>query len=353
MREGFSRFLFVAAICLVSQFAATRVLGQAERQTAQDQQPGSQPAASTATAAATTNPAGLPANDAAAPQQPEPTGPPTQPQWWPLPDDQTEHVSQLLDYWQKSSDQIHQCTCDFTRWDYDPTYCNYRNPQSQELAAFAVWRGELRYAAPDKAMFETNEVWKFKLENDQADMEKSEDQNLKLKWVCDGKFIYDYNFISKVLNDIEIPAEFQGEGLVNSPLPFLFGANRETLLERFWIRPITPAGVTEEYWLEAIPKRLEDSRTYSRVEIIIARQDFLPKSMIIFSPNYDPKTNQTSQAYVFENRKINGQLAAVQDFFGVFIKPKTPLGWSRVEQKPFADDSITAQKEELERAKKR
>jgi TIGR03009 family protein len=277
---------------------------------------------------------------------------PAQPEWIPLPPEQQQHVDQLLEYWQKSSDQIRRCTCEFTRWDYDPTYCDYRNPQTQELAAFAVWRGEIRYAAPDKAMLETTELWKFAMEGDDPTMEQSQDQNLKLKWMCDGKYVYEYDFVNKRLTDMSIPDAFQGDGLVNSPLPFLFGANRETLLNRFWIRPITPANATDEYWLQVIPKRLQDARTYSRVELVIARQDFLPKSMILFSANYDPKENPVSQAYVFENRKINGHLSAIQDFLGNFIRPKTPFGWERVEQKSFFDDSLTAQKEELEHTRK-
>ncbi len=351
MREGFSRFLFVGIVCLVSPFFAAIALGQAERQAVQGQPQGNQTTAPAATTDPSPNPATLPAADHSGLQKDEQTAPPTQPEWWPLPDDQAEHVSQLLDYWQKSSDQVKQCKCDFTQWDYDPTNCAYRDPQSKELAAFRVWRGELRYAAPDKAMFETTELWKFVMKNDLPDMEKSEDQDLKLKWICDGKCTYNYDFINKVLTDIEIPSEFQGEGLVNSPLPFLFGANRETMLNRFWIHPITPASATDEYWLEAIPKRLEDARTYSRVEIIISQKDFLPKSMVIFAPGYHPKENPSSHAFVFENRRING-FAAVQDFFRVFIRPQTPIGWSRVEQKPFADDSVAAQKEELERTKR-
>lgn len=351
MREGFSCFLVAIVAIGIGQATAGIVAGQTDGQAAPANVPDdasrvpSQEPRSTDAIANDTN------GDTAQPSQH--TAPPTQPEWWPLPDDQAKHVSQLLDYWQKSSDQIRQCTCEFTRWDYDPAYCNYRNPQTQELAAFAVWRGELRFAAPDKAMFETRELWKFKLDNNQPDMEKSEDQSLKLKWICDGKYVYDYNFTTKVLTDIAIPAEFQGEGLVNSPLPFLFGANRDTLLNRYWIRPITPASATDEYWLQVVPKRLEDARTYSRVEIIISRQDFLPKSMIIFSANYDPKTDPVSQAYLFENRKINDKIAAVQDFFTVFIRPKAPLGWTRVEQKAFHDDNVTAQKDELQRANRK
>ncbi len=280
------------------------------------------------------------------------TQPPTQPEWFPLPADQKQHVDQLLDFWQKSSDQVHQCTCEFTLWEYDPTFCAYRNPQSQELAAHSVWRGMIRHASPDKALYETNEAWRFAITDDKPNLEKVEDENIKQKWICDGKYTYNYDFVNKKLIDMPIPSEFQGQGLVNSPLPFLFGADRQTLQSRFWIRPITPANAKDEYWLEAIPKQLADARIYSRVELVIARQDFLPKSMILFAPNYDPKEHPVSQAFVFENRTINGNLEAIKDFFGGFIRPKTPFGWERVEQKPFADDSITAQKEELERTRK-
>jgi TIGR03009 family protein len=279
-----------------------------------------------------------------------PAAPPSQPEWFPLPADQQKHVDQLLDYWQKSSEQVNQCTCDFTRWDYDPTYCAYRNPETQELAAFAVWRGEIRYASPDKAMFETTELYKFAMEDEKPTLEKSDDDKLKLKWLCDGKFIYDYDFVNKRLTEMEIPAEFQGAGLINSPLPFLFGANRKLLLDRFWIRPITPASATEEYWLLIVPKQLQDARTFSRVELVIARDDFLPKSMIMYPPDYDPKERPVSSAYIFENRKINGQLSKLQDFFSQFIRPKLPFGWERVERKPFLNDDVTAQKEELQRS---
>src|SRR5262245_6623134 len=64
-----------------------------------------------------------------------PDSPPTQPKWIPLPAEQQQHVDQLLDYWQKSSDQIRCCTCDFTRWDYDPAFCAHRDAQTNALAA--------------------------------------------------------------------------------------------------------------------------------------------------------------------------------------------------------------------------
>jgi TIGR03009 family protein len=258
------------------------------------------------------------------------------------------YVEQLLDYWQASSQQIRQCTCDFTEWRYDPTYCNFRNPQTNELAAYAVWRGQIKYASPDKAMLETTEAWTFRMnqENQQPDLEKAEDDSLKQKWICDGGYVYEYDFLRKVLTDVAIPEAYRGEGLVNSPLPFLFGAQRQTMLERYWVHVITPPQATDEYWLEAVPKRIEDTRNYSRVQVVIARQDFLPKSMIVYPPNYDPQS-PVSTAYVFENRRINSNLDKLRDFLQLFIRPSLPLGWTRQEHKAYGEDTITAQREQM------
>ncbi len=282
---------------------------------------------------------------------PQESAAPLAPDWFAkMTPEEQQYVSQLLEYWQSSSQQIRQCTCDFTKWSYDPAFCNYRNPQTNELAAYAVWRGQIKYASPDKAFFETTEAWQFKLnESQQPDLAKTENEELKLKWLCDGRYIYEYDFAKKVLRDLAIPAEYQGEGLINSPLPFLFGADRQTMLNRYWIHVITPASATDEYWLEAVPKRLEDARNYSRVHVIIARQDFLPKSIIVFPVDYDALQRPASEAYLFENRRINSSLDKLKDFLGIFVKPSVPLGWTREEVKPMGDDTITAQREEMQR----
>jgi TIGR03009 family protein len=291
-----------------------------------------------------------PATTAAAPQiVPSQEIPPTAPDWAAkITAKEQQYIEQLLDYWQSSSQQIRQCTCDFTRWAYDPEFCNFRNPQTNELCAFAVWRGEIKYAAPDKAFFETSEAWQFELNaSQQPDLKKSESDALKLQWVCDGHYIYEYDYADKILRDMKIPEEYEGEGLINSPLPFLFGAERQTMLDRYWIRVITPATATDEYWLEAVPKRIEDARNYSRVHVVIARQDFLPRSIIIFPRDYDPLTRPASEAYLFENRRINSNLDKLKDFLGIFVRPAKPAGWKREEVQTYGEGAVTAQREEM------
>ena len=79
------------------------------------------------------------------------------------------------------------------------------------------------------------------------------------------------------------------------------------------------------------PKRIEDARNYKKIEITIAREDFLPKAMHLYLPQYDPaKGNEDSQYFRFENRQVNGAGARIADFFKAFVNPRLPRGWDRV-----------------------
>ena len=277
------------------------------------------------------------AQTAAPPQRPFPE----------LDQQQSQYLGQLLDFWEQSSGQVERYTCDFQRWDYDPTYCQYRNPGDNRLAAFAIARGSIRYAAPDKGMFETTQVWDFagppEKAGDSPQYEEREDKERtnanREKWICDGRGIYEFDFANKRLYEMEIPPEMQGDGLANSPLPFLFGVKKEVIQERYWIRVITPDGVEDEYWLEAWPKRIDDARNYQKLEIVLARKDFLPKSMHVYATNYDEVNNPMSRAFEFGNRKINSQLSGFQQFLGKFVRPQTPIGWKRVNRNSIASQS--------------
>lgn len=256
--------------------------------------------------------------------------------------DHAQFLDRILDLWQQSSVQVKQYTCDFRRWDFDPTYCNYRDPQDNRLSAFQISDGMVRYANPDKGMFETTAVYDFTREEGMAPEykpRKNEAQNHE-KWICDGKSIYEFDFANKKLYEMGIPAEMQGNGLVNSPLPFLFGVDKQVIKERYWIRVITPQQVQDtEVWLEAFPKNIDDARNYQRLEIILSRTDWMPQMLHIYMPNYDERTNPISRVFQFGNRKINSQLHKFQDVMGFFVRPQTPFGWDRVDRMALADQS--------------
>lgn len=257
-----------------------------------------------------------------------------------------QYIEKLLDIWEQSSDQMKRCVCDFQRYDYDPAICNWRDPRDNRLAAYAVVLGEIRYQNPGKACYEATQAWDFtappKAPGEEPEY-KPRDENLAHeKWVCDGKATYEFDFVNKRLYEAEIPSEYQGQGLIESPMPFLFGANKKQILDRYWIRVVTPANVENEYWLEAFPKRKSDAQNYQKVQIVISRQDFLPNSIHVFAPNYDAKDNPVSRHFEFGNRRVNDQLSGIASFLNLFIRPQTPIGWSRVDKDTVSADASSA-----------
>lgn len=261
----------------------------------------------------------------------------------PFPELTPEHaqlLDRILDLWQQSSGQVKRYTADFRRWDYDPLLCNERNPQDNRLYAHSISDGKLRYASPDKGMFETTAVYDFtKEEGQNPDYKPRENTQLNHeKWICDGQAIYEFDFTQKKLYETPIPAEMQGQGLVNSPLPFLFGVDKQIIKDRYWIRVITPQQVQQtEVWLEAYPKDINDARNYQRLEIILSQDDWMPKMLHVYLINYNARTNPVSRVFEFGNRKINSQLDKFKDIMGFFVRPQTPLGWKRGERPVIAN----------------
>lgn len=259
--------------------------------------------------------------------------------------EETDYLHRFLDHWEQQSRKVTKYVCDFRRFEYDPVRCDWRDPNTQQLAAATVAFGQIRYAEPDRGYYETTEIFDFagppKSAGEQADYKQRDGEGDKEKWICDGRNIYEFDFQQKRLYETEIPAELQGDGIVNSPIPFLFGARKDQILNRYWVR-IIPKENQSIYWLEAYPKRIEDARLYSKIEVIIAANDFLPEGMHVYSPQYDPKqNNMESRYFAFENRQINSQLSIFKDFLGQFVRPSTPIvgGWKRVKRQPLHDQA--------------
>lgn len=262
-----------------------------------------------------------------------------QPPGFPLSAEEDDFVNRLLDHWEGTSKQLKLYQCDFVRYDYDSSLTGYRDPQSNRLAAHMVSFGEIRFAAPDKAKFETNRLMVFDSPpaqpGEQASYKQADMAVSKERWICDGTRIYEYDFANKAMNEQSIPPDMK-ENPAESPLPFLFGGEKKSILARYWVRyvpqtNIAPDQEPTEYWLELYPKRIDDARAYSKIELIIAREDFLPSAMHLYDAQYDLAKGQEISRYIaFENRQVNNQLNKFQNFLGVFVPTKLPLGWRRV-----------------------
>src|SRR5439155_2995865 len=94
--------------------------------------------------------------------------------------------------------------------------------------------------------------------------------------------------------------------------------------------------------LEAVPKSREDAQNFKQVRILLDQKDFLPDSLEIFGPNYNPPQNDARQTYSFSDRNktdaanIAAQIAKGLDplklFSRDFFEPRIPLGWQKVVQ---------------------
>lgn len=257
-----------------------------------------------------------------------------QPPFGQLSAEHQKYLDSVLNYWEHSSNQIKVYQCEFTRWEYDPVFARYIDPKTGKLVAKTISTGEIKYSAPDKGLFSVANAYRFTPPAKQGEKPQYVPREETMeKWICDGRSVFEYDQDRKRLVVRPIPTDMQGEAIVDGPLPFLFGAKVDKIKTRYWLRVITPEGKTDEYWLQAYPKRPEDAARYKKVEIIIAKEDFLPKAIHIYDVNYDARRNPARTAFTFEDRKVNpfdlGKFDVLKLWSRDFYDPKTPRGWKR------------------------
>ena len=251
--------------------------------------------------------------------------------------EEKDYLNRVLDHWQTQSEGIDLYECQFERYMYDNALTNYRDPETQKLSADSVARGIIKFGKPGKALYETKSLWKF-VGHEKAPPETSpympiSDMKQAEKWVTDGEKIYEFDYESKRIYETKLPPEMRGGAgaIENSPIPFLFGARKDQILDRYWVRVITPRNAEGEVWLEAWPRRADDAQNYLKVEIILSIEPFLPKAIHMYMPQYNPRKNNYSSVYVaFSDQKVNSMLAKFKNFFNAFVRPSLPLGWKFV-----------------------
>jgi TIGR03009 family protein len=264
-------------------------------------------------AAAAPGQAGAPAPAPAGPRPP-----------FTITESQQKLLDQILIKWEKQSDKVKTFTCNFTRWEYDPTF----GPKAYEYQK-TEGEGQIKYASPDRGEFAITKLLQF----DPAKNNYVATKDALEHWLCDGKAIYEFNLQKKQLIEHRLPPELQGKAISDGPLPFIFGAKVEQLKRRYWMRDITPNDqVGKTIWLEAAPMRQQDAANFQRATVVLSEPDFMPFAMRIVLPGANPD-KAANTAYQFDNPKVNGLLAN-----WVFTAPRlTPAqvvtGWKHVIEK--------------------
>jgi len=267
------------------------------------------------------------------PQQPQPHGqqpgqpqqppshqsPPQQPQQPPQPQEpfrlapqEQARVDRVLYQWEQRNEKIKTFDCRFKRWIYDVVFGPRDEPRFVEM-------GVIKFAAPDKGLFRLETMEKDGREAP-IDATQAED------WICDGKSIFRRDPAQRKVVEYKLPPELHGKAIANSPLPFLFGAEAQTLKQRYFVRIITPPDAKDQVWLEAYPRYQEDAANFHHAQFIVTMPDMTPFALRLVEPN-----GKNYTVYQFYDIVVNDPL---KFFKGDPFRPFVPQGWQLVVDNP-------------------
>jgi len=313
------RMRFVAVSMLSAWLLACLVSGPAAAQSTAQQRPAAAPQrVAVVPGQPMPQQAGQPAPPAQqTPRPQQQSGPQQQPgpqQPAPLSPEQQAALDRLLAAWEARNAAVTTWSCTFHKWEY-----NAWSPADGggERLAFSESSGEIKYAAPDKGLFRVKESTQWNPETRRYEKRTGDTGE---HWVCNGASIYEFRHSERQLRETRLPPEMRGKAISDGPLPFVFGAKADTLRKRYFMRLVTPPGVTDQIWLESLPRYQADAANFAKVELILQARDLMPFAIQIFKPG-----GQDRDVYQFDPRTslVDKGLDMLRDF----SKPVTPLGY--------------------------
>lgn len=232
-------------------------------------------------------------------------------------------LTQVLAAWETQSKSTKTLDGKFTRWHYDPTA---GDPRAKIHANRAD--GMLKYAAPDKGLFFVESMVSFAGMKDGKAQYQAVPGEFGEWWVCDGQNLIEFDRNRKECRIQELPPDMRGQRIIDGPLPFVFNLDAKEIQERYWVRlQPPPQGVSGIVLVEAHPRRQQDRAQYKFVQIALDQQTMLPRALIMYAPNFDPKNALVYDHYEFTKLGRNKITAGFQKFLGNFIPQKPPADW--------------------------
>ena len=230
------------------------------------------------------------------------------------------HLQSVLKKWEAQSQGTKTLECSFKRWHFD----GFAAPQNVH-ATFA--EGVIKYAKPDRGLFRVDTLVFFKGMENGKPAYASQPGKFGEHWVCNGKQLIEFDEGKKECRIQELPPQLQGQQIFNSPLPFVFNLKADEIQARYWVRQV--AAPSEDLILiEAWPKLQEDRAQYRLVQVALNKSTFLPHALIMYAPNFHPKTAPRWDHYEFVDVKRNLLGQTFNQFIGNFIPKKPPANWT-------------------------
>lgn len=231
-------------------------------------------------------------------------------------------LQSVLTGWETQSQGTKTLEANFTRWHYDPA--GSPNPKQHARRSDGV----LKYARPDRGLFRVEKLVFFAGMQDGKPSYQPQPGQFGEYWVCTGDSLIEMDRSAKQCKIQDLPPNMRGVGIIDSPLPFVFNLDAAKIQQRYWVRQVhAPQGVI---LIEAWPKTQADRGQYKLVQIALDEQTYLPKALIMYAPNFDPKNSPVWDHYEFSDVKRNSIGAGLQTFVNSFIPEKPPASWKIV-----------------------
>jgi TIGR03009 family protein len=251
--------------------------------------------------------------------QPLPAPNPTPPQLPPpfqLSPQEQGLLDQVLSAWEKESQKIKTFDCKFKRWEYRPDLARSRGDAGTPVH---VDLGIIKYASPDKGKYQVYST--IQIQSDGTEKEIAIDNNRAELYICDGKSVYVYDPVKRTRHEHQLPPELQGKEIVNTPLPFIFGARADQLRKRYYMRITTPPDVKDQIWITAYPKYQPDKANHDSCLLILDAPKLQPAAMKMVLPG-----GKNWFSYKFYDVVINDSWRLFKS--NPFVA-YTPRGWEK------------------------
>jgi hypothetical protein len=219
-------------------------------------------------------------------------------------------LESLLSQWEKQTQGVQRLSGNYRLYTYDQVF------QTETRAEGQFW-----YQSPDKGRMDFKPADLSRIERDPKtgkainSSKKGADgvpYEVKAKeaevWNCNGSEILQLFPGRKEYNRVAIPPQFQGESIKESPLPFLFGLRKAEAMDRYLmdLGPLHGKSIRNikgpVIHVIALPLREQDSREWSKAEVLLDSQTFLPQSIRTFDP-----AGTSENVYAFSDIEVNGR----------------------------------------------
>ncbi len=155
-------------------------------------------------------------------------------------------------------------------------------------------------------------------------------------WICDGENITHVNLAQKSYEQIQIPPQAQGQNIIDSPLPFLFGLTVEKAKQRYLLKTGSMHNPEKGMiHLIAHPLLQGDAAEWSEAEVLLDSREFLPLAIKLTAPGKNGET-----LYKFTDVKRN----KAKGVFAAWNNPFKPdlAGYKKVEYSSIQDGTQQA-----------